>query len=226
MPMSKKHFFICFTGMDGTGKTTQAKELTKSFNQRGIKCKYVYARLNPFILKPFILIGEQVFLRKKDIFENYSEYSNIKQEAIKKHSALSEIYKGIMLFDYLIQISINVTLPLILGKSIVCDRYVFDTIVTDISVDMDYSKEKTMRLLSKLLNLFPKPDMTFLIDVSEEIAFQRKDDTPSVEYLTERRVAYLEVAKEYNMILLDGAGTLEGIKNEIEKEAFAFVGVE
>lgn len=223
--MVRNSFFICFTGLDGTGKTTQSRELSKMFNNHGIKCKYVYARLNPFISKPFILIGEQIFLRKKDIFTDYSEYSSTKKKAIENHSFLSEIYKKILLFDYLLQIIFKIKIPLMLGTNIVCDRYIYDTVITDISVDMNYSKEKTMRLLDILLNLFPIPDLIFLIDVSEEIAFRRKDDTPSIEYLKERRNTYLEVAKEHNMIVLDGSNTLDSLKHIIQVKALQFVGI-
>lgn len=199
------HFFICFTGLDGGGKTTQAMKLVESLKTKGIKCEYVYARLNPFILKPFMLMGEKIFLNKKNIYDDYINYSNTKKNAISKHSFLSQIYEKILLFDYFIQMCIKIKIPLLFGKSIVCDRYIFDTVVTDIYVDMQYSNEKLINLLNILFHLFPKPDMTFLIDIPEEIAFNRKDDTPSIEYLKERRDMYLHVGEIYNMIVLDGS---------------------
>lgn len=216
--MISKGFLICFTGMDGTGKTTLSKELVELLNKKGVKCKYVYARLNPFILKPFIVIGELVFLRKKDIFKNYSEYANTKREAIEKHSFLSKVYQQILLFDYLLQIFFKVKVPLMLGKNIVCDRYVYDTVITDLSVDMNYSKDRVMELLNDLLRFFPEPDITFLIDMPEETAYQRKNDTPSIKYLKERREGYLELGKEYGMMILDGAKNLTELKNMIQNE--------
>lgn len=216
----KSPVFICFTGMDGTGKTTLSKELVNILNKKGVKCKYVYARQNPFLLKPFILIGELIFLRKKDIFKNYSEYTNTKRKAMEKHSFLSKVYQQILLLDYLLQISFKVKLPLIFGKNIVCDRYVYDTIITDLSVDMNYSKEKVMKLLNNLLRFFPEPDITFLIDAPEELAYQRKDDTPSIKYLKERRRMYLDVGEEYRMMVLDGSKKLEELQCEIEQRVF------
>ena len=222
--MKTKGFLICFTGIDGTGKTTLSKELVELLNEKGIKCKYVYARLNPFILKPFILLGGLVFLRRGEISENYFEYSNTKRRAIEKYSFLSRIYQQILLFDYVLQIFFKVKLPLIFGKNIVCDRYIYDTVITDLSVDMNYSKDKTMCLLDATFRFSPKPDITFLIDVPEEIAYQRKNDTPSMGYLKERREIYLEVGKEYEMVILDGYRNLSDLKIVIKNKVMERIG--
>ena len=56
--------------------------------------------------------------------------------------------------------------------------------------------------------------------MQEEIAFQRKDDTPSVEYLKERRKFYLDVGKEFGINVLDGAKGLQELLLEIEKRVF------
>ena len=216
--MKTKGVLISFTGIDGTGKTTLSKELVKSLKERGIECKYVYGRLKPFILKPFMLLGEWIFLRGRDVSRNYSDYANTKRTAIEHNSILSRIYQRILLFDYVLQIFFKVKVPLSFGKNIVCDRYIYDTVITDLSVDMDYSEDKTIQLLNNLMRFFPKPDITFLIDVPEEIAYQRKDDTPSLEYLRERRDTYLSVGNKYKMVILDGTKKLEELQCEIEKE--------
>lgn len=218
--MKSKKVLICFTGMDGTGKTTLSKELVELLNKKGIKCKYVYAKLDSFVLKPFILFGEWMFLQGKDAFKNYSEYSDIKRKAIKRHFFLSSFYLRILLFDYSLQLFFKVKLPLIFGKSIVCDRYIYDTAITNLSVDMNYSKDETISLINNLLRFFPEPNITFLIDVPEEIAYQRKNDTPSIIYLKERRKMYLDVGKEYGMVILDGSKNLDELKNMVQKRAF------
>ena len=216
--MKTKGFLICFTGMDGTGKTTLSKNLVKSLKEREIECKYVYARLTPFISKPFMVIGRLIFLHGKNMFENYSDYSNTKRTAIERNSFLSRIYQQILLLDYMLQIFFKVKVPQIFGKNIVCDRYIYDTVITDLSVDMNYSKDKVINMLDNLLRIFPEPDTTLLIDVPEEIAYQRKNDTPSIEYLRERRDTYLNVGNKYKMVILDGTKKLEELQCEIEKE--------
>lgn len=218
--MKTKGFLLCFTGIDGAGKTTLSKRLIKILNEKGFKCEYVYARLNPFILRPFILMGDQLFLRGKNVSKNYPAYCGTKREAINRHPFLSTIYQRILLLDYFLQIFVTVKLPVIFGRNIVCDRYVYDTVITDLAVDMNYSRDQVLDLINSLLRFFPKPDVTFLTDIPEEIAYSRKNDVPSIEYLKERRGVYLSIGKEYGMVVLDGSRTLEELQHEIEKELF------
>ena len=160
------------------------------------------------------------------MFEDYTQYSNVKNRAIKEHSFLFTFYRRILLFDYLLQILFRVRIPFMLGKTIVCDRYVYDTIITDLSVDMNYSKSEITDLIKRFFYIAPRPDLAFLIDLPEEIAFQRKDDTPSIEYLKERRHIYLDVGKEEGMLVLDGSIDLTEIKSLITDEVLEHINKE
>ena len=216
---NSKGRLICFVGIDGSGKTTLAKDLVETMGQKGIRYKYVYGRLEPFILKPFIMVGRKIFLRGNDMFGNYTQYSNTKRDAMKRNSFLVWIYKNILLFDYSIQLLFKVRLPLMLGKNIVCDRYVYDTVITDLSVDMNYSTSEIIDVIKRFFYIISRPDLVFLIDLPEEIAFQRKNDTPSIEYLREIRNIYVDVGKEEGMVILDGSKNL----NEIQHRAVEVV---
>jgi len=75
--------------------------------------------------------------------------------------------------------------------------------------------------MHRYLNLFPKPDLIFFIDLPEETAYQRKSDVPSIDYLSRRRQAYLYMSKEQEMTLLDGTrnpGELEDTVQSRVKE--------
>lgn len=210
--------FICFTGIDGSGKTTLAKLLTDQLNRDGFECKYVYNRLTPFLLKPFIIIGQKLFLRRKSISENYAEYSATKRKALR-NNPLSLIYQWLLLLDYSIQVFLKVKIPLMRGESIICDRYIYDTLVTDLAVDFSYSNNKINRTLNRFFRLFPRPELTFLVDVPEDVAYQRKSDIPSIEYLKERRGIYLDVGKEYGMVILDASRNLDNLENVVLESA-------
>ena len=216
--MARNNFFICFTGIDGAGKTTLAKWLTGRLNRDRFECKYVYNRLTPFLLKPWIIVGQKLFLRGKDI-NDYAEYSAIKRRAIR-NNPLSSVYQWLLLLDYSIQVFLKVKIPLMLGKNIVCDRYVYDTLVTDLAVDFGYSDRKVRSVLERFSRLFPKPTLTFLLDVPEEIAYKRKKDIPSMQYLEERRKIYLTVGKQCGMTILDGTKKPGELQNEIENRVF------
>lgn len=212
----RKSIFICFTGMDGAGKTTLAKFIVKDLQERGIKASYVYNRYVPILLRPVMFIGKLLFLRNKDFYKDYSGYSNKKKRASKKHQVLARLYQYLFLFEYFFQILFKIKLPLFFGKNIICDRYIYDTIITDLSVDFDYSEEAVKNFLNRLLFLFPIPDITFLVDLPEEVAYQRKGDVPSIDYLRDRRKTYLYIGKEYKMIILDGGMPLDEVKSKVK----------
>ena len=218
MSKAVKNFFVCFTGMDGSGKTTQAETLIEEMKKKGFVAKYAWNRFEGRMLMPFTAIMKMIFFRGKDAIDNPAEFYGTKKRLLRNH-ILSIGYQYFLLFDYFFQILFRVRIPLIMGKNIVCDRYVYDIIV-DLLVDFNNSEEKAKTILKNLLYLFPKPDLIFLIDVPEEIAYRRKDDTPSIEYLRERRNIYLNIGKEYGMVILDGSKRLKELEGLIRKEVF------
>lgn len=206
---------ICFTGMDGAGKTTLAKFLVEEMKKRGLKCNYVYGRYKPFLARPALAFGKFLFLRGRDIKE-YEDYSSAKRDAVRRYSLVASIYQKILLFDYSLQLITKIIFLKVLGRTIICDRYVYDTVMNDIPrADDDF--DHLNGLIEKCFRIAPEPDLVFLIDLPEEIAYQRKDDTPSISYLKERRNIYLDIGKEYNMRLLDGCKDLNNLKNTIYK---------
>jgi len=91
-----------------------------------------------------------------------------------------------------------------LRESIVSDRYIHDAVV-ELATDLDYSAEKTRAILNKSLCFAPKPTLIFLMDIDEELAYRRKDDTPSPQFLKERRKIYLDIADKCGIIVLDAS---------------------
>lgn len=202
MTNNKKALFICFMGLDGSGKTTQAKALVEAMQRAGIKTKHVPNRLEYRITRPFIHLVKALFFRGKDNFQNYSGYSRTKNRLFQ-NPLISTAYISLALIDYFFQNLVRSRIPLLRGNSVISDRYVHDTVV-DLAVDHNYSGRKLRNMVKRFLFLAPKPDIMFLIDLPEEIAYQRKNDIPSIEYLKERRRIYLDMAKECDMVVLDG----------------------
>ena len=94
---------------------------------------------------------------------------------------------------------------------VIMDRYYYSTIAYQsvLGVEEDW--------IQNVNSKFPKPDITFLLDMNEEEALKRlkKDDQFNFEEkitsLKLVRNKYLELARKYNFIVLDATDTIENI---------------
>lgn len=204
-----KNRFICFTGIDGSGKTTACKMSIKMLEKKGMKYDYVYCgwrRFNSLFLVPFVTL----LRRSNTLVSNNS--GNKKLNYLKNR--FPALFQNVVLADYFLSIIFNIKIPLMLGRNIVCDRYVYDVII-GLGIDLGYPDKKIMKILKNFLYIVPEPDIIFLLDVPEEISFIRKDDVPSPGYLKRPRSIYLNLPAEYQMIKIDSRKNLNDLSDNI-----------
>ena len=194
---------INVVGIDGSGKTILCKTLLNELQKRYPATEYAHSYHEPIILKPLKSIARAIFMRGTDESKDYSRYRARKFCASRRHKFLSSVYGFFWILDYFFQAMIRVGFLSIMGRRIIIDRYVFDTVL-NASLTANWPSDITHRIIGTLLKFLPRPDVVFLIDLPEVVAFERKKDIPSVEYLQERRYRYLEMADAYGFIKLDG----------------------
>lgn len=214
MASYKKLNFICFTGIDGSGKTTQAKLLVNELRDKGYDYEYRYSRFRPIIAKGFVAIARFLFLRKTSA-GNYKE-STVRKKSLSRLRPLVILYEFIMMFDCFLQMVPKIRMPLLMRRNIVCDRYFYDTLLTDIAIDMDYSDKQLENKLRKYRWFFPAPKLLFIIDLPADMAFQRKNDVSCPDYLVDRRPLYLNLAKYFKVAIIDGSKDLSEVQAEIQ----------
>jgi len=195
----KKGILICFVGIDGSGKTTLAKGLENNLRRFGISCKYMWCGWRGFespLFKPLV---------------------NLIKKFYKKTSAPDRLTKTISfnvfaLFDYVLRVYPAILFSLYRYDVVIADRYVYDVIVGFL-----VSGSKGVTFIQKLLNLFPKPYLIFFIEIPEIVAYKRKDDIPSPDYLSEQKKIYLKLLTKNNknLIIVDGTKSKEDLLNMI-----------
>jgi dTMP kinase len=206
---------ICLLGIDGSGKTTQAKRLVEGLRAKGISSAYVWCRWQPLLMKPFQMVG-RAFLRRKSITKkDYAKFTESKQ-ALLRDPRRAGIWFTLLLIDYfLIQVFPRVVLRGLGAKTLVCDRYLHDTVV-DQAINFGYGPEETAALLKHpIARIFPRPTRIILIDVDPEVAFSRKHDIDDPEYLRDRRHRYRALADKIGALVIDGSGTIEEVHKAI-----------
>ena len=206
--------FICLTGIDGSGKTTLALSVVEALSQQGMDFRYVHGLMEARLSKPFMLAGRHLFARGKSRELDYASFAAAKRGSLSKYPALSFAYQALTSLDYFLQISWKIALPLSLDRSIVSDRYVYDTVVNK-GLNLGYDVNRVVEDIGAWFQFLPIPDATFLVDVPANVAFSRKHDIPHIDYLRERRGLYKDVALALNMTILDGMRPIGELTNQV-----------
>lgn len=208
-------------GIDGSGKSTLATNLYNSLLKYNIKCEYLWwlEAENSVLRQSIRFLSNTISGSKKKL----NTYNPSDHNPIKDHSSFMELYQYIVLFDYIRQLLVTVWLPLKLGKIVICDRYIYDTIIA-FSLEFNYSQEKFQRLFRLFSFLSPKPDLFFFVDVPENVAFSRKNDIPSPEYLSKPRSIYFQLSEIMNAKKIDGTLNLNILNEIVSNETMKIVG--
>lgn len=194
---------ITTTGIDGAGKSTLAKNVRDELQARGYDAVYAYGRFLPLLSYPVMELGRRTVLSSSDIEEDYTQHQSNKKSLFET-SLLRRGYEMLVMADYAPQLFARVILPLYQHDYVVCDRYFYDTLLTDLSGDVVTSPQEAIdryRLYSKVI---PKPDFEFYVQIPPEVSMERKDDVPDIGYVRDRKEFYDAFAEAYGMSVIDG----------------------
>ncbi len=196
----KKGLFITFEGGDGCGKTTQLNLLSEYLQQKG---KKIVITREPGSKGLGVKLRELILHYDGDV------------------DSVCEAF--LFLADRAQHIS-KIVLPAIQnGEIVLCDRHTDSTVAYQ-----GYGRGENLEQIKMLNNLATKgikPDLTFIFDVSEEIAQQRvgadKDRMESAgkEFHKKVRNGYLEIAKQepQRVKVIDANLSIEEVFEQVKK---------
>jgi thymidylate kinase len=119
--------------------------------------------------------------------------------------------------DYFVRVCPALVAASLTSAILVVDRYVYDVIQ-----ELHGEDTRSRRMVTRLLQLFPQPTVVFYIKVPPEVAYARKDDIPSLEFLLrsdEEKQKMLRELSADRVIVLDGTRAVQ----ELTQDAFKIV---
>jgi len=223
---------IYISGIDGCGKTTQAKLLEDHLLKAGFSVQYQWLRWSPsfgkavgFIRRlPKICAGETskktIDLEPENIeelqkFENKT-YENwlLKKQYLLSKNIISYFWSMYAFRDYCSEIRKE-------SQTWNTDIVILDRYVMDFAIDQAINFGETLiefekRLQSSCLNHVHPTDLTVIIDIPPEMGWSRKRDGTSISRLKLNRGYYKSIENGENVYFINGSCSMDEVKEKIQ----------
>ena len=203
MSISTKARFITFEGIDGCGKSTQAKLLLEKLNEAG--CKSILVR------EPG---GTRISEAVREILLN------------KGMDELQPRTEALLMAASRAQLTDEVIVPnLEKGNWVIADRYIDSTLAYQgggRKLDIEWLIKLNMFATGELI-----PDITVVVDIVPEEGQRRREslspdriEKAGEDFQQNVRKMYLEIAKRFpdRIFIVDGHETIEYIQSKIWQE--------
>ena len=194
----KKGVFITFEGADGSGKSTQLDLAAEYLEKKGVD-----------LIKTRDPGGTALGCKIREILLNYDG----------KVASYCELF--LYLADRAQHIEAKILPALEQGKFVLCDRYVDSTMAYQ-----GYARGLGAEQILELNHIVAQsllPDLTFVFDVSTEVAGQRVGDkkdrleSETAEFHNKVRKGYLELAKKFpeRIVVIDANKSIEEVHKDV-----------
>lgn len=188
---------ICFTGMDGSGKSTQCGILAKRLRYSGVEVEVIH------ILTSGNTVSSRI--QEKPLFRIFHRW----MKNLPYRGLLGGIKLAIGLISFFTDAWVtNIHYRLKYGKKLVIyDRFFYDQLV-----NFAASFPKPPWGVINFAKTLPKSNVTIIMEVSPEIGNMRKPED-SIEKLLKYSKFYRLLASILNVEIIDGTQDVEVVAN-------------
>jgi len=213
--LKRKGTLIALIGMNGTGKSTLSNAIIKKYQKITEKLFLNQTRYY-FGWKPFLPTTKLLskFMKKTD-----KKIYELAKQGPKKYDLVQELMFLYVFIEYLTRYLFIIYPKLKNRHLIVADRYFY-------YLYGQYSYAENSRLLRILMNIFPKPDLVFVLDADISIITKRdkaiildeivkgKRTLAPINLLEKQRKRYLKLK---NILNAEFISTEKNIKENVDK---------
>lgn len=193
--MIQKPMFICITGIDGVGKTTHVNLILEHLRKKGIKCQYKWLRFHHLFSLPLLAFCRVAGYTRVSTLGGSQKCS---YHEFYKSRLISTIYPWILFLDTLLFTIIKVYIPMFFGTSIVCDRFVYDTLI-DVAVATKVHEIYRKPVGKLFLKLIPKNAHFVMLDLDKSTIFLRRPELKDDLTFDERYALYESLSSQLNI---------------------------
>lgn len=202
--------FIYLTGCDGTGKSTQAALLMEYLRRRSIRANHLWLRF-PFLLSMPLLLYARV---RKFSYQEEKDGRRYGYWEFWRSRLLRWTFPWFLLLDAFLAAVWHVYLPLLTGKTIVCERFALDMLADLMVAFRDFSLP--LKLPGKLfVKLIPAKAQLILLDQNQAIIVARRPELIEDRSLRIRLSAFRILARLYHIPVLVTDQTVETSHRQI-----------
>jgi thymidylate kinase len=192
---ARSALLISFSGMDGSGKSTQIEMLCADLSSAGFSVLRLAFWDNVVALARWRAKFSHKFL-KSEVGIGAPEKPVHRNDKNNRAWYLTAFRYGLYFLDAL-KLRTMVAKARSRGHDfIVFDRYIFDQLAT-----LPLNNSITRTYARMILKIVPRPEIAYLLDAAPEVARQRKPEYP-LEFLYLYRLAYLELRRMAGLALI------------------------
>jgi dTMP kinase len=205
MMKTRKGFFITFEGIDGCGKSTQAKKLFQALKKSGYPAIFIREPGGTPVSEKIrkVLLDRRIDINALgELFLYQAARANLTEKKIIP--ALNK------------------------NQIVICDRF-FDST----TAYQGYGRKLDLNLIEKLnksASFGRNPDLTFILDVDYETSLKRRNGKPDrlekekKAFFNRVRKGFRDISKKRRVILLDGSDDIDIIFAQIRSRALRKIG--
>ena len=203
---------IHLAGVDGTGKTTQARAMLYWLQREGVPVRYVWLRFPRLFSVPFLVYARLRGYSRREIVDGHQHgYWDFSRSWL-----MSKVFPWALLLDTLLVALVKLYVPLWRGYTVICDRFVVDILV-DLMTGLNDTRFDEHFPGRLFLTLLPGGTRVVVLDLDTEIVRQRCPELAGDRTHSKRRAIYWGLARRRHLSVVSTEPSVECVSVRLQE---------